>query len=369
MSENKVKRKRMSVNEYRHEMINKVFGWLTVIDVYKDEISGRAMCKCQCKCGSIKCVEAKRIISNRLFSCGCYKHSSQFKQHISNWSKNNPDKVIGKSNKCADWFKNNPDKVLLRSIKYSDWCKNNQDAFNSKTINIVNAKKSKRIINLAEFDKDTLSNIHCDDLNELLNGDLKGKDTIRIKCPSCGNYGRHRIDNSISLKSKTLTLRLCKQCADKLTASHYEQEIADYISTFYNGAIIRNSREVIAPLELDLYYPEKQIAIEFNGDYWHDENHKQKDYHLNKYLQCKEKGILLVSIFESEWLSKKEEIKSYLHDLFNHIDNDLSFISDGSKMNNNYPAPSCMSKLLKTEESYYTANESKVFTCGYTKLK
>ena len=364
MLENKAKRKRMSVEEYKQEMLGRTYGWLTVLDVYKDDKSGRAMCKCQCKCGSTKSVEAKRVRSNKLFSCGCYKHSDQFKQTVSNWSKNNPEKVIEKSNKCADWFKNNPDKVMQRSIKYSNWCKSNQDAFSLKTTNIINAKKNNRISSLAEFNKESLNSIHCDDLSELLNGHLKGKDTIRIRCPNCGKYGLHRIDNSISLKLKCVTQRLCKECAINLNSSKYEQEIADFISTFYSGSLIRNSREVITPLELDLYYPNKKIAIEFNGDYWHNEDHKQKDYHLSKYLQCKEKGILLVSVFESDWNNRKEEIKDYLKDLFDGKENKLSFTDDNFKMNNNYPSPRMYNGLI--EETVEKMSGYTVYTCGYT---
>ena len=67
----------------------------------------------------------------------------------------------------------------------------------------------------------------------------------------------------------------------------------------------------------------KKIAIEFNGDYWHDENHKPRDYHYNKFNLCREKNILLVSIFESEWNNRKDDIKQYLLDLFSCRENSL----------------------------------------------
>ena len=81
-----------------------------------------------------------------------------------------------------------------------------------------------------------------------------------------------------------------------------------------------------------------KIAIEFNGDYWHDENHKSNDYHYNKFNLCMEKNILLVSIFESEWNSRKDEIKKYLLDLFSYRENSLSFNAEHTMMNNNYPS-------------------------------
>lgn len=105
---------------------------------------------------------------------------------------------------------------------------------------------------------------------------------------------------------------LCSQCHSSLTASKQEQEIAEFISTFYNGECVRNSREVISPLELDIYYPEKKIAVEFNGDYWHSDEHKCDNYHYNKFIICKQHGITLVSIFEKYWKSDKCAIKTTL---------------------------------------------------------
>lgn len=90
--------------------------------------------------------------------------------------------------------------------------------------------------------------------------------------------------------------------------------------------MVRNSRSIIWPYELDIYYPEKRIAIEFNGDYWHSEKFKDKDYHYNKFSICRENNILLVSIFETDWNNRKEEIISYLRDLFDNKENSLSLM-------------------------------------------
>jgi hypothetical protein len=151
-----------------------------------------------------------------------------------------------------------------------------------------------------------------------------------------------------------------------MSSSSLEQEIADYVATFYSCELVRNSRSVIHPFELDLYYPEKKIAIEFNGDYFHDENHRPHNYHYDKYILCKESGIVLVSIFESYWQTIKDSIKSYLHDLFNNKENSLSF--KGDLLNNNYPSLNNMSMSGEHIDDYYMNRDKKVFTCGYTKL-
>jgi hypothetical protein len=77
-----------------------------------------------------------------------------------------------------------------------------------------------------------------------------------------------------------------------------------------------NDRSIISPLELDIYIPEKNFAIEFNGSYWHSEarlSHKKAKYiHLNKTKLCKEKGIRLFHLFEHDWMNKKEQTLNFL---------------------------------------------------------
>lgn len=77
-----------------------------------------------------------------------------------------------------------------------------------------------------------------------------------------------------------------------------------------NLDIIENSKKIISPFELDIFIPEKNIAIEYNGLYWHSEEKKEKNYHLKKTLLCEEKGIFLIHIFEDEWLFKREIVES-----------------------------------------------------------
>ncbi len=57
-------------------------------------------------------------------------------------------------------------------------------------------------------------------------------------------------------------------------------------------------------LELDIFLPELNKAIEYNGIYWHSkENVKNRD--KLKSTQCKNKGIDLLVIEESDWIKNK----------------------------------------------------------------
>lgn len=69
-------------------------------------------------------------------------------------------------------------------------------------------------------------------------------------------------------------------------------------------------------IELDILIPDLNIAIEYNGLYWHSELYKDKFYHLNKTEICNKRGIRLIHIWEDHWLYKKEIIKSMLLNSF-----------------------------------------------------
>ena len=94
--------------------------------------------------------------------------------------------------------------------------------------------------------------------------------------------------------------------------SYSEKQIVDFIKSIYNGDVIENSKKIISPKELDIYIPSKNLAIEFDGLHWHDENHIENRYHLNKTLACNEKGIDLIHVFEDDWLYKKTIVKSMI---------------------------------------------------------
>lgn len=78
--------------------------------------------------------------------------------------------------------------------------------------------------------------------------------------------------------------------------------------------ILRNVRDVIAPKELDIYLPEKRVAIEFNGNFWHSIEFQErylpevKNTLLEKTLLCEDRGIHLIHVFEDEWAEKRDEV-------------------------------------------------------------
>ena len=76
-----------------------------------------------------------------------------------------------------------------------------------------------------------------------------------------------------------------------------------------------HNKSILNGKEIDLYDEEHKIGIEFNGDFWHNEYGKKKNYHQQKSLLAEEKGIFLYHIFEYEWIKKKNKIINQLNNL------------------------------------------------------
>ena len=106
--------------------------------------------------------------------------------------------------------------------------------------------------------------------------------------------------------------------------SQKEKEVVSFLKSIYSGEIIENSKKILGKKELDIFLPGKNLAIEFNGLYWHsdiDMNHnipteEEKEFtkyrHLEKTELCEEKGIRLIHIFEDDWDFKREIIEDIL---------------------------------------------------------
>ena len=107
---------------------------------------------------------------------------------------------------------------------------------------------------------------------------------------------------------------ICIICNKINSSSDAQEQLYNYIKTIYNGIILKNNRSIING-ELDIYLPELQIAIEFNGIYWHSDIYKDKNYHINKTNECINLNIKLIHIWEDEWLQKKEIILSRIKNL------------------------------------------------------
>lgn len=140
---------------------------------------------------------------------------------------------------------------------------------------------------------------------------LNSKSKVSIACPVHGEF--------MQTPNAHLNGHGCLLCARENTASKGEDELYEYISSL-TADVVRHSRTVIGPLELDLFIPSRMLAVEYNGIYWHSYGSNESEdklYHARKYQQCADKGIQLIQITEDEWAdhTKRLIIKSKLSHL------------------------------------------------------
>lgn len=117
-----------------------------------------------------------------------------------------------------------------------------------------------------------------------------------------------------SVASRTFYNSRCPQCVATTYSSKGEKELQNFIKKILpNDKIILNSRKLIHPFELDILIPDFNIAIEFNGLYWHSEKAgKDKKYHYNKWKLCNDKGVQLITVWEDDWNNSQRLIKDML---------------------------------------------------------
>ena len=135
--------------------------------------------------------------------------------------------------------------------------------------------------------------------------------------------GRQRKIPGFALRTRGI-----QQCGHKnrlidLTDQHLEKtynidlEVYNELKSLIDEDSIKiHDKTVLKNLnqELDFYIPEKKLAIEVDGSYWHSQKLKDPKYHQNKSLECLNAGVRLIHIFEYEWIQDeaREKIKQLL---------------------------------------------------------
>ena len=144
----------------------------------------------------------------------------------------------------------------------------------------------------------------------------------------CPEHGEFKISYGELMYHKGVSIG-CKKCS-MAGYSKKEKEIVEYIKSIYNGTITENNRSIIPSIkndkffmELDIYLPELNLAIEFNGSYWHSNSkyvNKRgfksiEEFHNYKTRICNEKNINLLHISEHDYDTNKEEIFKHISEL------------------------------------------------------
>lgn len=157
------------------------------------------------------------------------------------------------------------------------------------------------------------------------------------KCSKCKHEWQARID-------RRTTGSGCPACAKRI--SKQENQVADYINNClcshyahmdYNmfrsikfkkvyemkkikpDDVLSNVLQSHLLKELDIYIPELNLAVEYDGDYWHDDKVMRltrgmtnEDAHMIKQELCNKAGITLLIVKEHDWINKTENVKKLI---------------------------------------------------------
>jgi hypothetical protein len=129
----------------------------------------------------------------------------------------------------------------------------------------------------------------------------------------CGKHGEFTIRPKHALRGQG-----CPNCVRP--TSKEEKELTEFIKSL-GLSVDENDRNILNGLEIDIYIPEANLAIEYDGIYWHSELFVDSNYHLNKTELCEAKGVRLIHIFEDEWKFKQDIVKSRLKNILGITEN------------------------------------------------
>ena len=211
--------------------------------------------------------------------------------------------------------------------------------------------------------------VNEEDKVNAIKGFLPGKKKYLFKCINGHEYSM-TISNRIKLSTGE-EKHGCPHCNN--SRSKVELEIEEYVKSLgYNTEHKRFRDSDNRIFEIDIFIPEKNVGIEYNGSYYHslNDNRINKKYHYDKFNECRKQDILLITIFDIEWDNRKEEIKQYINDIIEGKENELSYNRKGY-MNNNYPSwkhyKDNNNKYF--EDSYLYREKYRVYTCGYSIIR
>lgn len=136
---------------------------------------------------------------------------------------------------------------------------------------------------------------------ELLDEYKNNKTKVKLKC----NKGHDYYVMPYSFKNN---YSRCPHCE----GSTGQRKLQEMLKLYIKDDVIYNDRKLLEGLELDIYYPSLNIAIEYQGNYWHNRPETMERDRRKEQL-CEEKGIILIEVWDDDFLKNPEEITKKIY--------------------------------------------------------
>ena len=118
------------------------------------------------------------------------------------------------------------------------------------------------------------------------------------------------LDTTTYTVRKYLTQHNLTDVVSRRKQSSPERMIVEYLQTLGITCQL-NDRSIIGPKHLDIYIPQYNLAIEYDGIFYHSElQGRGRRYHSDKTVACNKAGVRLIHVFSSEWEMKRSLVLS-----------------------------------------------------------
>lgn len=321
----------------RKDITGQQFGKLVVVSMANDYISPSgfrlARCNCVCDCGKSCIVNMSQLVTGKTLSCGCIKKTAGL-------LKDNAELM-----KKYDYIKNadiDLDKLTARTSKKIWWkcteCGNSWYATVASQNDKIKHGCPYCSGRLVTKGKNDLASQHPDilsewdyDKNTIQPDEIHSNSGIKVwwKCSECGHSWKQTVGNRVYNGSG------CPKCNIENVNSFCEQSVYFYVKKLFSDAI---NGDTHLGMELDIYIPSRHIAIEYDGEVWHN---SAKKIHIDeqKNSLCTQNGIELIRIREPKCkhidgctIFNREDSTSN-RSLDKVITNVLYYLSDTNKIN------------------------------------
>lgn len=129
------------------------------------------------------------------------------------------------------------------------------------------------------------------------------QDDARIICPVHGVFEQRLYSHNAG--------HGCPSCVKPPSAVSSQEKV---ITSWFPGKNVQTGlRGLIGRQELDIVFPEYNLAIEVDSGYWHSTEYRtDPDYHQNKLNHAREKGIRLLQVWDFEVDTSPDILKSMI---------------------------------------------------------
>lgn len=212
-----------------------------------------------------------------------------------------------------------------------------QERFNVSNASQTDNYRKRNLINYTDFG-----------ITDVANGKMT------YVCSTCGITSE--LNDYFFFYRRNNNINLCPKCTP-IKSFAKQSDLFNYIQELLpNDVILKNSRSIIKPKEIDVYVPSMKIGFELNGLYWHSSLFNANTDHQDKQEKTEFLGIKLFQIFEDEWDNKRDIVKSMINNLL------------GININKIY-ARQCEIRDVKVSEATEFLNKSHLQGYSHSKHK